>query len=351
MNHFSEILSQFTGLDFIIFAFNLLLFIFSKPIVSGFKNPNENRNAKLITLRLINVLLIILYVSAFFFDDITKQISKTGLTLLIGFIIVHFAHIFILQKFGRVKEIEEVKYRTETYQSEMFNLLFILVTLITVFVLIINIWGLTDWLKATSVLGILAIIIFSTKDVWAPDNINGLILLYHGDIEPGAVVKIDELNLLAIAMQTTLVQTTFKDLRSKHRIVIPNSKLRSCKIEVLTKSPASGLLWFIDYNIGYGVGADEVDSFFQAVWEQAAEQNTAINSEKPGAVKLFATADHAVTWRFGYWVKNIYSVLDTEFTVNKCAYSLSIEQGIELATPLTHSVALDHHAQNQTTPV
>ena len=351
MNHFYEILSQFTGLDYIIFGLNLLLFIFSKPIVSGFKNQNENKGAKLITLRLINVILIVLYVSAFIFDDITKQISKTGLALLVSFIVVHFAHVLILNKFGRVKEIEEVKYRTETYQSEMFNLLFLLIILITVCVIIINIWGLTDWLKATSVLGVLAIIIFSTKDVWVPDNINGLILLYNGDVEPGAVVKIDELNLLAIAMQTTLVQTTFKDLRSKHRIVIPNSKLRTCKIEILTKSSASGLLWFIDYNIGYGLTTEQIEIFFQTVWELAVAQNSAINSEKPATVKLYATADHAVTWRFGYWVKNVYSVLDTEFTVNKCAYSLSIEQGIELATPLTHTVAMNHYEQDHTTPI
>ena len=73
----------------------------------------------------------------------------------------------------------------------------------------------------------------------------------------------------------------------------------------------------------------------------AVEQNSAINPDKPAVIKLLSTADHAVTWRFGYWVKNIYSVLDTEFTVNKCAYSLSIAEGIELATPLTHQISVN----------
>lgn len=347
MDHIIYILSEFTALDYVIFSINLLLFVFSKPIVSGFKKQTETRSAKLITLRMINIILFLLYFSAFFLDHVTKQISKTGLILLVSFIVVHFAHMFILRKFGREKEIDGTKYRTETYQSEMFNLLFILVILITVFVLIINIWGLTDWLKATSVLGILAIIIFSTKDVWAPDNVNGLILLYNGDVEPGSVVRIDELNLLAISMQTTLSQTSFRDLRSKHLIVIANSKLRNCKIEILNKSPASGLLWFIDYNIGYGISAERVEAFFKTVWEAAMTENNAINPDKTVVVKLLTTADHAVTWRFGYWVKNIYNVLDTEFTVNKHAYSLSIAEGIDLATPLTHHIAIQTNDPNQ----
>ena len=95
MNSFLNILSHFTSLDYVIFSVNLLLFIFSKPIVAGFKNKNENRKAKLLTLRVINIVLIILYINAFFFDHITRQISQTGLTLLISFIVVHFTHVFI----------------------------------------------------------------------------------------------------------------------------------------------------------------------------------------------------------------------------------------------------------------
>ena len=343
MSFSDQLLLHFTGLDFVIFGVNLLLLIFSKTIVTDFGSKSEVPKTKLLSLRVINVILIILYISPFFLDNITKQISQTGLSLLLGFLAVHFAQIVFLYKFGRVREIDEVKYRSETYQSEVFSLLFLLITFITIFVLVINIWGLTDWLKATSVLGILAIIVFSTKDVWAPDNINGLILLYNGDIEPGAVVQITELDLLAIALQTTLTQTTFRDLRSKHLIVIANSNLRNRKIEVLSKSPSSGLLWTIDFNIGYGVSVEQVETFFEEVWKKAIEESTAINPEKPATVKLLATADHAVTWRFVYWVKNIYSVLDTEFTVNKYAYAMSLKEGIDLATPLTHSVDVHQH--------
>ena len=340
MESIRNILLNFSELDYLIFIINLSLLIFSRPIISGFRRNKDASisSSKLFALRSINIVLIVLYISALFIADITKQISQTGLTFLLAFLIVHFLQMLILRKFGREKEIDDVKYRTETYQSEVFSLIIVLIAMVTVVVLIINIWGMTDWLKTTSVLGILAIIIFSTKDVWAPDNINGLILLYHGDIEPGAVVRVDELELLAITIQTTLTQTIFRDLRSKHLIVVPNARLRACKLEILSKSPASGLVWYIDYKISYGLSSAQVEAFFQKVWEKVAVEHSAINEDKPAVVKLLDTGDHAVCWRFGYWVKNIYHVLDTEFTVNKHAYDLSLVEGIELSTPLTHQV-------------
>ncbi|HIF51900.1 MAG TPA: mechanosensitive ion channel [Thiotrichaceae bacterium] len=142
---------------------------------------------------------------------------------------------FHSKKFGREKEIDGVNYHNETYQSEIFSLLITLIAVIASIVIVIDIWGMNDWLKATSVLGILAILIFSTKDVWVPDNISGLILLYNGDIEPGAVVKIDEQNLLAIVVQSTLTRTTFRDLKTRHLIVLPNTVVRNSKLEVLSK--------------------------------------------------------------------------------------------------------------------
>ena len=241
----SNILS-FQPFDYAIFAINLILLIFSRPLVSGFRRTSDKGllSTKLWALRTFNIVLFLLYVSSPFFshpelasspeqNDLTKNISLTGLTFLLAFIVSHLLHLFIVRKFGREKEIDETSYRVKTYQSEVFGLLVTVVALITSVVIVINIWGVSDWLQATSVLGILAILIFSTKDVWVPDNIHGLILLYNGHIEPGAVVKVDEYDLLAIAVHTTLTQSTFRDLRKRHLITLPNSRLRNAKIEVL----------------------------------------------------------------------------------------------------------------------
>ncbi len=338
----STVTEKLTELDLIVLSINLLIFLCSRWIVKGFRKPVEDNGSdtKLWTLRAINLILFGLYFIAIFATQLLRQISLTGLTFLIAFILVHFLQIFLLFKFGRVKEIAEEKYRVQTYQSEVFSLLGVFLSIIVSLLVVINIWNMTSWLQATSVLGAILLLVFSTKDVWAPDNINGLMLLYNGDVEPGSVVKIKELNLLAIAIQTNLTQTTFRDLKERHRIILPNSKVRHAKIEVLTKAPASGLRQHLDYNIAYGLRSEQVESFLLAAWENACEEEAAINLEKPASVKLLEAGDHAVTWRLAYSVKNVYRLIEARSAINKATYDLSLIENIGLNTPFTHQAEL-----------
>jgi len=332
-------LDSFNTFDYAVLSINLLLFVFSKPLIQGFKrNDSKSVGSKLYALRAINIILFSLYVAALFIEGWSKHISLTGLTFLLAFIASHLLHIFIIKKFGREKEIDGVNYHTETYQSEIFSLLVTLLVLITSIVIVINIWGMNDWLKATSVLGILAILIFSTKDVWIPDNISGLILLYNNDIEPGAVVKIDELNLLAIVMQTSLTRTTFRDLKMRHKIVLPNTAIRSSKLEVLSKGPASGLMQFVHFNIAYGISAEKVEALLKTIWEKSCEESNALNEGRDPEISVVETGDHAVNWRLGYKLKNLYQMLEVECMVKRIAYEVAEEQKIELQTPLTHNI-------------
>jgi small-conductance mechanosensitive channel len=332
-------LDSFSTFDYSVLSINLLLFIFSRPLVLGFKrNDKKSVSSKLYALRAINIILFLLYIEALFIAGWSKQISLTGLTFLVVFILSHLLHIFILKKFGREKEIDGINYHNETYQSEIFSLLITLIAIIASIVIVIDIWGMNDWLKATSVLGVLAILIFSTKDVWIPDNISGLILLYNSDIEPGAVVKIDEQNLLAIVVQSTLTRTTFRDLKTRHLIVLPNTVIRNSKLEILSKGPASGLMQFVHFNIGYGVAADKIESLLMAIWEKSCEESTALNSEREPEISVVETGDHAVNWRLGYKLKNLYQMLEVECLVKRIAYEVAEEQKIELQTPLTHNI-------------
>ncbi len=334
------IFGALSSIDLIALAVNVLLFIFTRKIVTAFR-PNRDSdsvNTKVWTLRFINIILFGIYFLEFFVGGWTAQLSQTGLTLLIAYLTVSFLHIIIIRKYGRVKEIDEIEYRVETYQSEMLNLILVLATFITVFIVVVNIWGMTDWFKTTSVLGGLLIILFSTKDYWAPDNINGLMLLYNGDVEPGSVIQIDEYDLLAVTIETTLTQTRFRDLRSRHIIVLPNAKVRNTKIEVLSKSSASGLMRYTDFKIGYGLPTERVDTFLTEVWQQACENEKSLNSEKQAKIMIIENGDHAVVWRLAYWVKNVYGLFDAEFAVNRAAYAHAQQQSIALNTPLTHEV-------------
>lgn len=334
--------SSYTAFDYTVMGINLLLLVFSRRIVTSFaKSKNEKAaNTKILFLRIVNVTLFALYFSAFFLSDLTKQLSQTGLTLLLSFLVIHIAQVLIIKRFGRSKEIDGTEYSFETYQSEVFGLLVVLVVVIIGVLIVINIWEMNDWLKATSVLGGILIIFFSTKDVWVPDNIHGLILLYNGNVEAGSVIKVDELDLLAIAIQTSLTETVFRDLRSRHFIILPNSRLRGSKIEVLSRCPPSGLLQFADFNLSYGLETAETDRFFQAVWQRACKLDKSINGEKLGVAKLANTGDHAVTWRLGYWVKNVYGIYDAKYAVNRAAYETALEFDIRLDTPLTHVIDL-----------
>jgi small-conductance mechanosensitive channel len=332
-------LDSFSTFDYAVLSINLLLFIFSKPIVQGFKrNDKKSFSSKLYALRAINIILFLLYIKAFFIEGWSKQISLTGLTFLVAFILSHLLHVFILKKFGREKEIDGVNYHNETYQSEIFSLIVTLIGIFASIVIVIHIWGMNDWLKATSVLGILAILIFSTKDVWIPDNISGLILLYNNDIEPGAVVRIDEQKLLAIVVQSTLTRTTFRDLKTRHLIVLPNTVVRSSKIDVLSKGPASGLMQFVHFNIAYGISAEKIESLLKTIWEKSCEASNALNVEREPEISVVETGDHAVNWRLGYKLKNLYQMLEVECLVKRIAYEVAEEYKIELQTPLTHNI-------------
>lgn len=329
-------------LDGLVFSINFLIFVFSRWIVNGFRKNGEDTTAtKLWALRAINLILFALYFIALFEAEFTRQISLTGLTLLLAFIFVHFLQMFLLFKFGRSKEIEGEMYRVETYQSEIFGLLCVFLAIIITLLVVINIWDMTNWLQATSVLGGLLLLVYSTKDVWAPDNINGLILLYNGDVEPGSVVRVDELNLLAIAIQTSLTQTVFRDLIGRHIILLPNSKLRAAKIEVLSKCPGSGLRQFVDFKIAYGHNSEQIEQFLTTVWQQACELEPSINSEQSASVRLTEAGDHAVVWRLSYSLKNVFKLIDARCAINRVAYELSLQEGIGLNTPFTHEVSID----------
>ncbi len=343
---FSGLDGKLTNLDLFVFGINLLILLFSRWIVQGVKKPTEDTayKNKLWTLRTINFVLIGLEIIGLFETQYIRQISLTGLTLLLAFIAVHLLQIFLLFKFGRVRELEGECWRSETYQSEIFGLIGVVLAIIVSILVIINIWGMTDWLQATSVLGALLLLIYSTRDVWVADNINGLILLYNGDVEPGSVIKVEEYDLLAIAVQITLTQTVFRDLRCRHRVVLPNSKLRAAKIDVLSQGPSSGLRQFADFNLAYGLSSKQASEFLLQVWECAGAEETAINLEKPASVKLHCTGDHALTWRLSYSLRNVYKLIDAQCAINKAAYDLSLQRNIALNTPLTHQIELRSQA-------
>ena len=348
--NFVGLLAPMRGFDWIVFSINILVFLFARRITSFFHFKDQAVFQKrLRTLRGTNLVLFLLYTVPVVMQAISseeevdpssvgRRISETTLVLLFSFLVRHISRMFTLKKYGREKEIEGETVLSDTYQSEMFSLLIWVLLVSATILALINIWGITDWLKTTSVIGGLVLIAFSTKDVWAPDNVNGLILLYNEQVEPGTVVRVDELDLLAVVNQTTLTQTVFRDLRQRHLILVPNSRFRNSKIEVLSNATSKGLVDYVDFKIGYGFSSEEIEKFLTAVWNQACASESAIDNTGRCRICIYDNGDHAVTWRLYFHVRKVYKLLSARFAVNRAAYDLSLELGIGLNTPQTHEL-------------
>ncbi|HJP37013.1 MAG TPA: mechanosensitive ion channel [Gammaproteobacteria bacterium] len=343
MDKLTASLSVFDGFDYAVLALNFIMFVFAPTIVRRIRPSTDDVAiaGRAYTLRAANVILLLLYGSAIFISEFAIQLYETGITLLLAVLATHFFDTLILRRYGRTRTIDEIEYRSETYQSEVFALLTKIVVTVSVILIVINIWGMTGWLRTTSVLGALAILLFSTKDVWIPDNINGLILLYNGDVEPGSVIRVDELDLLGIVVQTTMTQTRLRDLRRRHIIVVPNAKLRNCKIEILSKASSKGIMRYADFKLSYGIDSGIVDELFEAMWRLACARDNNINEERPPAAKLENAGDHGVEWRLCYWVKNVYGMIDAAHAINRAAYEVAEKRNIGLNTPLTYRALPD----------
>ncbi|MCB1044148.1 MAG: mechanosensitive ion channel [Acidobacteria bacterium] len=339
-DHVLENFSQFSIFDYVILVLNILVLVFSRRIVATIPSYRGGREfgARLMALRILTILLFLLYTIGLVETELLQRIGKTAITILMAYLMSHLIHVLLQYKFGRDREVDGEMVRVESYQSEIFNLLSLVLIGTTSLVAIINIWDMTSWLQTTSALGFLLIITFSTKDVWAPDSINGLILLYNEAFQPGTVIRCRELNILGVILEIKITETVIRDLRQRHELHVPNAKLRSCNLEVLSNSTKKGLIQFLDFNLAYGLNSEDVVAFFEDAWKLACSRETSINDSSKCRVRLFSNGDHAVTWRVFFAVRQVYKTLSAEYAFNQAAYDLSLERGIGLNTPTTHLV-------------
>jgi len=135
-----------------------------------------------------------------------------------------------------------------------------------------------------------------------------------------------------------VAQITLRDLAHRYLILMPNSRFRNAKIEILSATPASGLEQYVDFNIGYGVSGERVEAMLHKVWEIANAKEKCLNAEKEPRIRLVNTGDHAVVWRLYYTVANVYRLFEAKFAINHAAFSVSADMDIALQTPLTHEV-------------
>lgn len=132
----------------------------------------------------------------------------------------------------------------------------------------------------------------------------------------------------------------FRDLVQQHLVVVPNAMLRQQKIEILSQSGKSGFPDYVEFNIGYDVEPDRVESLLAEIWSKACAAESAINPESEPKIFVVDNGDHAIRWRLMYAVRNIYRLNLARFAVQAAANRVSRVHKIGLNTPLTHT-ALD----------
>ncbi len=161
-------------------------------------------------------------------------------------------------------------------------------------------------------------------------------MLYKTDVVPGSVVRVRKLDLLAITLRTSLIETAFRDLVHGQRIIIPNSMFRNQVIEVINHDDT--IKDFVEFNIGYGSEMENIKAFLTQVHKQACEIESGIDPESDARINVVTTGDHAVTWRLTYSLTNPYRLRKAQMAISETALACSTDFGIGLNTPVTHRI-------------
>ena len=344
----------FQLLDYSVIGLNLLIFLAAGYIIRRYSTSQDELSIRnrILGLRAINLVLFSTYVFAggieILFDKNIphlQQISQTGLTILISYIVMHYVKNWTINRFGKEREVEGEKIRTVSYSSEVIGLIGLVLVSAVAFLVIINTWELSSWLQATSVVGGLLILLFASKEYFLDDLISGLIMHYNDSVDAGAVIRVKEFELVGIILQITLSQTTIRDLVQKHEISLPNSKLRNATVETISNCPRNGFRDYVDFNIGYEHSSEKINLFLECVWYLAKEKEAAINQDTKPKIVVTENGDHAVKWRLLYYVKNPYRIIDVKNLIQTIALEQSMQRNIGLNTPMTHHLLKNDSVQ------
>ena len=128
---------------------------------------------------------------------------------------------------------------------------------------------------------------------------SGILIISQGKIERGDVIKIRDEDLVAIVLQVGSFQTIVRDLVNKHDVVLPNSKLRLARVDVLKTELEKGIREFEDFWFGYGTDPDKIKAMLEEAWSKAVEDRMA---QKEGGFPIGnkECGDHGVRWRLSY---------------------------------------------------
>lgn len=352
MNQLIEIINRFDTLGYFVFGVNLLLLVFASQILKKiYHDPDKVPNfpRKVMIFRALNLLMIIVYGYVRFFKDNADNLQADSLVLKLlaviaivyfAYLAMHLAHAFLVKQYGRVREVNGKTRYTSTYQIRLLSIFSSIVIGIVALISIIRLLGFDSILEAGGVIGLFGVFLALTASIWAPDIFHGLIILNSDMFSEGDVIQFnDGEDIYGLVYKTKVFHTVILNIANNHRIMIKNSKLRDFTVHNLSKfASARGLRESLSFKIGYDVSDSQVRKLFEAVYDVAKEDN-GIPIEKQYNLEfgIKDTGDHAVEWLFFYYTKDVEKLLLTRQRFLQLMLTTSIEHGISLSTPFTHS--------------
>ena len=369
MDILHNIIPQLTQTQWIghglIFALNIALFIFARPL-SNLIAPGEDNGSRIKIFRALNVLVLVLHLLDLVLTstntDYRNYFLNLGYSLMIiyaGMLAYSFLGSVSKKRFGRERMLDNKKIYSETYSTRLVNLVLLVLIAVTAIYGLIIIWEADSLLGPTGIFGIIMAFLAFTSSVWAPDIISGLIILNSQSLEDGDVVVINGHKNEYVISRVTLIYVILYDIRNNHRTLMRNSQFTSRRVDNLSRvASTSGVRQALTYKIGYPQFSgraddraqqlkffkDTIEDMFTRVFEACkGREDVKINEAKPFEWALTSAGDYALEYTLWIYLERIPNtkitsrlrqhLMGTIYKVNEEVYTASILEDIDLSTP------------------
>ena len=361
----NEITSGDRPLVTFLFALNVILLVFARPIVN-LVAPGQNNDARVRILRGLNVLVIALHGLDFALRQTVTgyegYVIKLGSSLMVvyGGVFLHsLAGTFSRRRFGRTREQDEQRIFVETYNSRLVGIVLLAVIVVTTIYILIKVWGADSLLETTGIFGIFIAFLAFTSSIWAPDIVSGLIILNSDILADGDVVIIEGQPDEYIIARVTLIYVVLYDVRNNHRTLMRNTQFIDSRIDNLSRIASSdGVRQSYTYKIGYPEMGDtaeartaalaayraRIDAMFQAANAACIDNaDVLINPNAPFEWALTSAGDFALEYTLWFYLDRIPNTkitatirrhfMGTLYRVNNAVFTAAVEHGVDLSTP------------------
>ena len=349
----------------LIFALNIALFIFAKPLLNLIA-PGEDNDSRVKIFRALNVLVLLLHLLDLILSGTNTSYRNYFLNLGYSLMIIYagmLAYSFFgavsKKRFGRERMLDNKTVYVETYSTRLVNLVLLVLIILTAIYALIMIWGANSLLETTGIFGILMVFLGFTSGVWAPDIISGLIILNSQSLEDGDVVVINGHTNEYVISRVTLIYVILYDIRNNHRTLMRNSQFTGRRVDNLSRvASTNGVRQSLTYKIGYPTftgRSDEraeqlgrfkktIDEMFTRCFEACKDRkDVKINEAKPFEWALTNAGDYALEYTLWIYLERIPNtkitsrlrqhLMGTIYKVNEEVYTASILEDIDLSTP------------------